>query len=304
MTGSLNQGHAYFQAADVLPLLLRRQALLLPPEQRELAEEFRLRCGAPLSVLISGRETSLDGPPVTRELLEQLVELASRASVHAVLDQLSQGYLTIQGGHRVGLCGTAVLREGQVHTLRLLSSAAVRIARQVPGCARRTARLLRDGNGIHSALILSPPGVGKTTLLRDLIRVLSSGEVGEPLRVGVADERGELAACWDGRPQLDLGPRCDVMSGCPKAQAMLILLRAINPQVLAADEITAPADIDALELAAGCGVSLLATAHGASPEDLRRRPLYRRLLESGCFSRLVLLSPTPQGRSCTVEALV
>ena len=123
------------------------------------------------------------------------------------------------------------------------------------------------------------------------------------MRVSLADERGEVAACFEGRPQLDVGKRTDVLEGCPKAEGLILLLRAMNPQVLAADEITAPEDIRAFELAAGCGTVLFATAHGSCREDLRRRPLYRQLLESGIFRRLVLIHRVGGVRTYTVEEL-
>lgn len=146
---------------------------------------------------------------------------------------------------------------------------------------------LAPGRELPSTLLLSPPGVGKTTLLRDLIRCLSTGVWINPKRVGVADERGELGV---GSLRAFLGPRVDVLAYCPKAAALMLLLRGMSPQVLAADEITDPQDIRAMEQAAGCGVTLLATAHGGSLEDLRRRPLYRELLEAGIFQAFVFLT--------------
>ena len=250
-------------------------------------EELRLRVGLPMAAVLPEGERALAGPPVTQQELEQLLELASRASVHAVLDQLSRGYLTVQGGHRVGLCGTVALEDGAVRTIRKLSSAAVRVARQFPGAAEEVLPSLLEGRRLESALILAPPGLGKTTLLRDLVRAVSAGEGAPPRRVGVADERGELGV---GSLRAFLGPRVDVLAYCPKAAALMLLLRGMSPQVLAADEITDPQDIRAMEQAAGCGVTLLATAHGGSLEDLRRRPLYRELLDAGIFQAFVFLT--------------
>lgn len=294
---------AYRQAAQVLPRRLRQEALGLPQEEQEQAEELRLRAGWPMTAVLPEGERPVGGPPVEPEELEQLVEIASRASVHAVLEQIRRGYLTVAGGHRIGLCGTAVMEGGGIHALRSLSSANLRIARQVPGAARSVLGALCPGGRLESTLILAPPGQGKTTLLRDIIRQVSEGEGCLPLRVAVADERGEVAALYGGRPQLDVGRRTDVAEGCPKAQGLMLLLRAMNPQVLAVDEITAPEDAAALRTAAGCGVTLLATAHGAGREDLTRRPLYRGLLEEGMFRRLVEITRREGRREYRVEEL-
>lgn len=295
---------AYRKAAQVLPLSLRGAALALPEDKQGRAEELRLRVGRPMTAVFPQGELPLGTNPVTGRELEQMLELASRASVHTVADQLRRGYLTVEGGHRVGLCGTSVLRDGQIHGLGRLSSAAIRVARQVTGAAAPVERELLDTEGkLCSTLILAPPGAGKTTLLRDLIRMTSQGEGMAPQRVAVADERGEVAALWNGVPQLDVGERTDVLEGCPKAQALMMLLRAMNPQVLAADEITAPEDVAALISAAGCGVKLLATAHGSGREDLSRRPLYRQLMEARVFERLLLIRTEKGHRSYRVEVL-
>lgn len=299
-----NNSQAYRQAAQVLPLSLRGAALALSEDKQARAEELRLRVGRPMTAVFPQGEIPLGKEKVTGRDLEQLLELASRASVHTVADQLRRGYLTVEGGHRVGLCGTPVLRDGQIHGLGRLSSAAVRVARQVTGAAVPVEqKLLAQDGTLCSTLILAPPGAGKTTLLRDLIRMASHGEGMVPQRVAVADERGEVAALWNGVPQLDVGERTDVLEGCPKAQALMMLLRAMNPQVLAADEITAPEDVTALISAAGCGVKLLATAHGSDREDLSRRPLYRELMKAEVFERLLLIHAESGRRSYQVEVL-
>lgn len=294
---------SFVQAVQALPLRLRQEALSLPAGDRARAEELRLRAGWPMTAVLPEGERPLGGPPVEGRELEQLVEIASRASLHTVLDQVRRGYLTFEGGHRIGLCGTAALREGEIHALRAISSANLRIARQVKGAAAPVLDGLCPGGRLADTLILAPPGLGKTTLLRDVIRSVSEGEGCTPLRVSLADERGEVAAMYSGQPQLEVGRRTDVAEGCPKAQGLMLLLRAMNPQVLAVDEITAPEDVRALTAAAGCGVTLLATAHGESRADLERRPLYRPLLEEGLFRFLVRICRRGAERSYQIEEL-
>lgn len=293
------------RAAQVLAPGLRSAALALPEEVRSRAEELRLRLGQPMTVLVDGTELEVPGPPpVDREALDALLEIATRASAHTALERVRRGFVTLRGGHRIGLCGMAAMEDGQVKSLRCLSSLNLRVARSVTGAAAEVLPLLRRDSGVSGTLILAPPGAGKTTLLRDLIRALSDGEGGPPLRVGVADERGEIAALWEGKPELDVGKHTDVMDGCPKALGLELLLRGMDPQVLAADELTSPDDIGAAELAAGCGVPLLATAHGSGQSDLLRRPLYRRLLSLGIFQKLVTIRRGPDGeRHVAVEGM-
>ena len=215
-------------------------------------------------------------------MLEEIVSAATNRSCYSAEASLREGYVTLPGGHRIGLCGTAALRESRIQSLRELSSVSIRIARQV-SCA--PPELLRRLDA--STLILGPPGSGKTTLLRECVRSLSDGGS----RVGLVDERGELAACRLGIPQMDVGAQTDVLTGCGKSEGIYLLLRAMNPQWIAVDEITAPEDIRAMEEASYCGVRFLATAHAFSPDELLRRPLYRRLRELELFQRLLILSP-------------
>lgn len=284
---------------QLLPADLRLSLDKLMVGCTEAVEEIRLRLGYPPSVTMAGEELAAVGAAVTQEHLHTVLENASQASVHTVLEQIRRGYITLKGGHRMGLCGTAAYRDGEILTMRHLSSLALRIARAVEGVAEPILPLLTENGRLNNTLILAPPGVGKTTFLRDLIRVLSESG----LRVGVADERGEIAALWKGRPQFDVGRCTDIIDGCPKREGMSILLRGMNPQVLAVDEITDPEDAQVLQDACGCGVVLLATAHGSSLSDLRRRPVYRRLLEWGVFEKAVLLERQGNCRRVYVEGL-
>lgn len=295
----------YRQAVEVLPLPLRALVLAVDERLTACVEEVRLRRGhIPTLVLPEGERPVPSAEPVDGELLARVVELAGRWSVHTVLEQLRRGYLTVAGGHRLGLCGTAVVEEGRIQALRDLSGINLRIARQRKGVAAETARRLCGAERVPNTLILAPPGAGKTTLLRDLIRCLSTGEGGKALRVAVADERGELAALYGGQACMDLGERTDVMDGCPKALAIPILLRGMNPQVIAVDEITEQEDLLAMEQAVGCGVSLLATAHGCGMADLERRALYRELMARRIFEWLVTIKVENGKRRVEMERLL
>ena len=289
----------FMRAASLLPPSLRAAAEALPSSMRSAAEELRLRAGHAPTVLLPEGERPLPGAgPVTEGMLRDLLEIATGASAHAAADSLRRGFVTAAGGCRVGFCGQAVTENGAIRTLGRLSSAAVRIPRQHRGCADGVFPILHRGGRTASALLISPPGGGKTTLLRELVRRVS--EAGE--RVALADERGEVAGMGDGG--FDLGPATDVLTGASKSESAMLLLRAMNPQLLALDEITAASDVEAVAQAAGCGVRLLATAHGEDAADLRRRGLYRQLLELGVFSWAVVIRRRPDGRrEMDVEAL-
>lgn len=276
------------QVAGLLPFGLRQFMLSLPRAERILAEELRLRAGRPVSITLPEGEAALPGcPPVTSNDLRTVLEIATHASAHTALERVRHGFVTVRGGHRLGICGTVAVKDGTIHNMQCITSLNIRIARQIPGIANDLLRWIRKEGSMPSVLVLAPPGAGKTTLLRDLIRGLSDGIGGSPLRVGVVDERGELAASWDGVMQLDLGSHTDVVDGCGKADGLMMLLRGMNPQVLAMDEISAPGDIDALDKAVGCGVALLATAHGCSVDDMQRRPLYSGLLQRKIFQKVL-----------------
>ena len=269
----------------ILPLAVRVE---LERGERRGLEEIRLRRGRKVQ-LVFAEYTRLLDCVVGEEELEYTLRVASRVSIHTVLPQLRQGFLTLSGGHRLGVCGTVCLREGEIHSISPLSGLNIRLARAVPGIGRTVVQRLCPKGAFASTLILAPPGAGKTTLLRDVIRCLSDGVGCQHHRVGLVDERGEVAALCRGMPQLDVGENTDVMDGCPKARGLIMLLRGMNPQVLAADEITAEEDVQAVRLAAGCGVGLLCTAHGSDREDLCRRPLYRGLMAEGIFHNLLTI---------------
>ena len=288
-------------ACALLPPHLRRGVLALSEEELAATEELRLRTGCPLCRSTAAGEQEVPGPAVSAEDLEQVVDAVTGYSRYTASETMRQGYLTAQGGFRVGLCGSAVVERGEVGTFQSLSSLAIRIPREQPGIALPLLPQLLDAEGgLRSTLLIGAPGGGKTTLLRDLVRGLSD-RLG--LRVALVDERGEIAALHRGRPQLQVGRHTDVMDACPKALAVPALLRAMAPQVIALDELALAADVEAVTLAAHAGTALLATVHGRSVEELRRKPLFAALLETGVFALAVCISVEEGRRRYRVEEL-
>lgn len=303
MVNRMDERRPWEQAASVLPGPLRAGLRTLGVDRLEELEELRLRRGFPLTALLSEGEAETDGPPVGEEELRQALENATQSSAHTALDKVCQGFVTLRGGHRVGLCGTVVKKDGRIVTLRELSSLSVRVARPVRGLAGPVLPQLLENGRFLNTLILAPPGAGKTTLLRDLVRALSDGEGCPPHRVAVADERGEIAALWRGEPQLYIGRHTDVLDGCAKAEGLSILIRGMNPQVAAVDELACLEDVRVVAEASGCGVALVATAHGTGRDDLARRPALRELLGLGVFRRLVEVERRGGARTMRVEVL-
>ena len=251
-----------------------------------------------MTVLLPQGERELDAV-VEPEELETLCDLATEFSRYAAAETLREGFLPVRGGFRVGLCGTAVMKDGANTNLKNLSSAAIRIGRQYLGIAKDLVpQLMREGR-FWNTLLLSAPGGGKTTLLRDLVRCLSR----QGQRVALIDERGEVAVMVRGEPQMDVGPRTDIVDGCPKALAIPMVLRAMNPQIIAADEITLREDLKAMSLAVGCGVGLLATIHAGSVGELLEKPLYRQLLEDRVFRLAICIRCQGGERTYEVEEL-
>ena len=254
----------------VLPTWLRPEADRLGKEQMQ---ELRLRLGKPPE-LVLGSESLWLNQNCQIDDLNYVINTATRYSPWAA-ESISEGYLTAPGGHRIGICGRAVVHGGQVTGIRQVESLCIRVARDFPGVAGDMANLT------GSILIIGPPGSGKTTLLRDLIRQISLKET-----VAVVDERGEL---FPSQSNFDGGCSLDVLTGCPKREGIMMVLRTMGPTTIGVDEITARADCEALAYAGWCGVRLLATIHAATLKELHRKPLYKPLLEGQLFDHFLVL---------------
>jgi len=274
-------------------------------ETKELSEleEIRLRLGQPLLLRSQSEEYSVNSRGVVKDRLYQgyitqpqdihrIVASISDNSLYAFEEELSRGFITIPGGHRVGLAGRVILKTDSIRMMKDFSGIAIRIAREVRDCSLPVLRhiVARDGH-IRNALLISPPRCGKTTILRDLARHLSvGGNWGKGHCVTVVDERSELAGCYRGAAQFDLGPRTDVLDGCPKASGMIMAIRSLSPQVIITDEIGRKEDIEAVYECINAGVGVIASVHAGNVEEVKRRPWLRDLVGEGGFAVLILLS--------------
>ena len=251
----------------------------------EKLSEIRLRTNKPL-LLKAGTQELLGSYCPTADDIYETMERISRHSFYAFEQELAMGYITLPGGHRVGVAGQVVLENSAVRAWKFISAINIRIAHSVPGCANTVLPQILDNAGqLMHTMIISPPGCGKTTLLRDIVRQISDSGT----TVGLVDERSEVAGCFQGVPQNDVGIRTDVLDGCPKEIAMIMLLRAMSPTVIAADELGGTKDAAAVDTVLNAGVKLLCTAHGTSVADAKENPALQKLLGRGVFERFVVL---------------
>lgn len=297
------------QITSMMPEPLKSFFVQLREVDYESLQEIRIRVGQPLVILKAGKRYGLGsngtcnikmGYKVSKLEVEHLLKCMSDFSLYALEEEVRQGFITLQGGHRVGLVGRAVLEHGRVKTLRYISGMNIRLAHQIIGCSDELMSYILGRDRVYHTLIISPPGCGKTTLLRDTIRSLSSGFSGYgPYAVGVVDERSEIAACHEGVPQNELGYETDVLDACPKEEGMRMILRSMGEDVVAVDEIGKEEECDALRDMLNAGVTVVCTAHGKNMEECMRRPGLKALIEEGLFERIIVLSK--RNGPCTIE---
>ncbi|HHW31755.1 MAG TPA: stage III sporulation protein AA [Clostridiaceae bacterium] len=274
-------------------------------QRLRLMEEIRLRAGRPLMVQNYGGSwfVSADGTlsrmdkgsyVVEQNEIIKTLELITENSVYAYQEEIRRGYITLKGGHRVGIAGKTVMEDGYVKNIKDISGLNIRISKEVPGCSTEVIKYVLNGsNSIFNTLIVSPPQCGKTTMLRDMARLLSEGcpEKGIPgLKIGIVDERSEIAACFKGLPQHDIGVQSDVLDGCPKSIGMVMMIRAMSPQVIITDEIGGYGDKEAIISVLNAGVKILASAHGFNISELKSRREVLSLIEEKAFERFIVLS--------------
>lgn len=269
-------------------------------------EEIRLRAEKPLIVNANNKDyfynnltkkldtKILNSYLVKKEDIEQTFQLMCKYSIHSFIDDIKKGFITLKGGHRVGIVGKVIVEDGQVKNIKHISSLNIRISREVLNCSDKILHHIINGsNKVNNTLIISPPQCGKTTLLRDIVRNLSNGNKNfgfSGIKVALIDERNEISGSYLGIAQMDVGIRTDIIQTCPKDIGIMMLLRAMSPNLIVTDEIGSEKDIQALYTALNGGVSLITTVHGNSIDDIKNRNELSKLLNKELFKKVIILS--------------
>ena len=292
---------------EILPMLSQRVAAVIEKavlSGLEPLEEIRLRADKPLVLQnyyrewFIGADGVLSEKPscgfiVTQEDIRASLELMSENSIYAYQDEIKNGFITIKGGHRVGLSGRVIADGSAIKNMKDIAGLNIRLSNQILGCSKKVmGYLIRNSTDIYNTLIISPPQCGKTTILRDIARALSDGlpEFGfHGVKVGIVDERSELAACLRGIPQNNVGLRTDVLDGCPKSIGMPMLIRSMSPKVIITDEIGNEGDREAVQVVLNAGVRIVTSAHGYNVSELKSRREVLRMMEDKAFERYVVL---------------
>jgi stage III sporulation protein AA len=259
---------------------------------KEQVYELRIKIGKPILVYSKYGESIINYIS-TKEDMKSIMQKVSNYSLYAYEEDIRQGFITIKGGHRIGIAGECVMEKGEVKTIRNISSVNIRICREVIGCSNKVMKYITSAYKVYNTIIISPPKCGKTTILRDIARNISSGMPSLGIagkKVAVIDERSEIGACYFGIPQSDLGIRTDVLDNCLKREGLIMAIRSLSPEVLICDEIGTKGDVEALIMAFNSGVNIITTIHGFTIEDLYKRRVLSDLLDNEILERVIILS--------------
>ncbi len=263
----------------------------IPPHQKEELEEIRIRIDRPIEITMKGAPRFLSYI-IRQEDAFHLMNKISQFSIYTLEEELKRGYITVSGGHRIGLAGKVILEDGKVKAIRDIASFNIRIAKEKIGIAEKITPFIFKDFWMHT-MIIGPPQTGKTTLLRDIARIISTGKDERGIhayKVGIIDERSEIAGCVNGIPQMSFGPRLDVLDACPKAEGMMMMIRSMSPDVLVVDEIGRVEDAEAIQEAVHAGIKLIMTTHGSSLEEVRNRPSLKSIIDQDIFQRFIVLN--------------
>lgn len=252
-------------------------------------EEVRMRAQRPVELLTSNGSIFFNQIAKKEDILH-ILNMGSRNSLYAHEEEMRNGYITVRGGHRLGFTGEVIMTDGKIAALAHFNSLNIRFARELKGCSDGVINHVAESDKLRSCLFVSPPGVGKTTLLRDVTRRISDGgRTHKSWKTGLIDERGEIASCLEGIPQLDVGRRTDVLDNCPKAEGVMMLIRTMSPHVIVTDEIGGQRDFEALVQAASCGVKIIASAHGQTLKELLSKRYISKIITEKIFDRYIFI---------------
>jgi len=275
---------------EILPKTIRSK--LEQVNKIQQLEELRIKVNKPIFIHIGNSEEIWDYVATTEDI-KYIMQRISNYSIYAFEDEIKQGYITIKGGHRVGLCGICVIENNSIKTIKDISSINIRACKEIIGCADKVMPYITYNNSVHNTIIISPPKCGKTTLLRDITRQISQGDKNKNFsgkNVSIIDERSEIAGSFKGIPQMDVGDRTDVLDNCPKSQGIMMAIRSMSPDVIVCDEIGTQKDMESILMSLNSGISLITTIHGFGIEDLYKRLVFKDIMDNYVFSRGIVLS--------------
>lgn len=261
---------------------------------KDKLQEIRLKVDKSLIYYVDSKEF-ISKYTVTKDDIKAIIQRISNYSIYAFEEEIKQGYITVKGGHRVGICGSCVMEGYKVKTIKHISSLNIRICREIIGCSDRILQYLISNEKVLNTIIISPPKCGKTTLIRDISRNLSDGFKIEGkkvpgMKVCIIDERSEIGGCYNGIPQMNIGVRSDILDNCLKSEGIMMAIRSMAPEVIICDEIGTLKDVESIMMAMNSGVKVITTIHGYGIEDLINRPVFKDILDNKVFDKALVLS--------------